>query len=145
MLSHFSHVQLFVTPWTIAHQTSLSMEFSQQEYWSRLPFPIFLHCLLYPEFMIIINRRVSLSISITSQKSRGKTFKDSFNAECPSELPQPSPACENRQSQPLSADTGTQTPAASSGCGLESSGTFAHCSTSHRPLFRGASVLSPLH
>ena len=30
---------LFVTPWTIAHQAPLSMEFSRQEYWSRLPFP----------------------------------------------------------------------------------------------------------
>ena len=29
-----SHVQLFVTPWTVAHQVSLSMEFSRQEYWS---------------------------------------------------------------------------------------------------------------
>ena len=35
----FSHVQLFVTPWTVAHQASLSMEFSRQEYWSRLPRP----------------------------------------------------------------------------------------------------------
>ena len=34
-----SHVQLFVTPWTVTHQTSLSMEFSRQEYWSALPFP----------------------------------------------------------------------------------------------------------
>jgi len=25
--------------WTIAHQAPLSMEFSRQEYWSRLPFP----------------------------------------------------------------------------------------------------------
>ena len=33
-----SHVQLFVTPWTIAHQASLSMEFSRQEYWSGLSF-----------------------------------------------------------------------------------------------------------
>ena len=29
----------FVTPWTVAHQASLSMEFSRQEYWSSLPFP----------------------------------------------------------------------------------------------------------
>ena len=36
MLSHFSHVWLFATPWTIAHQASL---FSWQEYWSGLPFP----------------------------------------------------------------------------------------------------------
>ena len=27
------------TPWTIAHQAPLSMEFSRQEYWSGLPFP----------------------------------------------------------------------------------------------------------
>ena len=29
----------FATPWTIAHQAPQSMEFSRQEYWSRLPFP----------------------------------------------------------------------------------------------------------
>ena len=34
-----SHVQLFMIPWTVAHQAPLSMEFSRQEYWSRLPFP----------------------------------------------------------------------------------------------------------
>ena len=28
-----------VTPWTMARQISLSMEFSKQEYWSGLPFP----------------------------------------------------------------------------------------------------------
>ena len=28
-----------VTPWTVPHQTPLSMEFSRQEYWSGLPFP----------------------------------------------------------------------------------------------------------
>ena len=32
-----SHVQLFATPWTIAHQALLSMGFSRQEYWSGLP------------------------------------------------------------------------------------------------------------
>ena len=34
----FSHVWLFVTSWTLAHQAPLSMEFSRQEYWSGLPF-----------------------------------------------------------------------------------------------------------
>ena len=34
-----SRVQLFVTPWTVAYQAPPSMEFSRQEYWSRLPFP----------------------------------------------------------------------------------------------------------
>ena len=32
-------IPLFVTPWTVAHQASLSIGFSQQEYWSGLPFP----------------------------------------------------------------------------------------------------------
>ena len=39
VLSHFSHVQLFVTPWTVTCQAPLSMEFSRQEYWSGLLFP----------------------------------------------------------------------------------------------------------
>ena len=34
-----SHVQLFATPWTVAHQAPPSMKFSRQEYWSGLPFP----------------------------------------------------------------------------------------------------------
>ena len=39
MLSCFSPVQLFATPWTVAHYVPLSMGFSRQEYWSGLPFP----------------------------------------------------------------------------------------------------------
>ena len=39
MLSHFSCVQFFATPWTIAYQAPLSMGFSRQEYWSGLPYP----------------------------------------------------------------------------------------------------------
>ena len=34
-----SHVWLFVTPWTIARQATLSMAFPRQEYWSGLLFP----------------------------------------------------------------------------------------------------------
>ena len=30
-----SHVWLFATPWTVAHQAPLSMGFSKKEYWSR--------------------------------------------------------------------------------------------------------------
>ena len=37
MLSHFSHVWLFVTPWTVVHQAPLSIWFSRQEYWSGWP------------------------------------------------------------------------------------------------------------
>ena len=32
-----SYVQLFVTPWTEAHQAPLSVESSRQEYWSGPP------------------------------------------------------------------------------------------------------------
>ena len=39
MLSHFSHVWLFVTPWTIACQAPLSMGFFRQEYCRGLPCP----------------------------------------------------------------------------------------------------------
>ena len=34
-----SHVQLFVTLWTVAHHTPLSMKFSRQEFWSGLSCP----------------------------------------------------------------------------------------------------------
>ena len=34
-----SRVQLFGTPWTVAHQAPLSMGFPSQAYWSGLPFP----------------------------------------------------------------------------------------------------------
>ena len=35
----FGFVQLFVTPWTAAHQAPLSIVFSRKEYWSGLPIP----------------------------------------------------------------------------------------------------------
>ena len=38
MCESLCHVRLFATPWTIARQVPVSMEFSRQEYWSGLPF-----------------------------------------------------------------------------------------------------------
>ena len=38
-LSLFSRVWPSATPWTAAHQATLSTGFSRQEYWSGLPFP----------------------------------------------------------------------------------------------------------
>ena len=38
-MKSLSCVQLFATPWTVAHQASPSMGFSRQEYWCGLPFP----------------------------------------------------------------------------------------------------------
>ena len=34
-----SQVQLFMTPWTVACQVPLSMEFPRQEYWLSFPSP----------------------------------------------------------------------------------------------------------
>ena len=62
LFGRFSHVQLFVTPWTVASQAPPSMGFSRRQYWSGFPCPppgIFpaqgsnpglLHCrqILYP-------------------------------------------------------------------------------------------------
>ena len=39
MLSRFSRVQLWVTPWTVAYKPPLSVQFSRQEYWDGLPCP----------------------------------------------------------------------------------------------------------
>ena len=37
--SHYFMSDFFPTPWTVACQARLSLEFSRQEYWSGLPFP----------------------------------------------------------------------------------------------------------
>ena len=39
MVWSLSHVQLFVTLWTVVCQAPLSMGFPRQEYWIGLPFP----------------------------------------------------------------------------------------------------------
>ena len=39
VLSCFSHVQLFVTLWSVTHHAPLSMGFSRQEYWNGFPCP----------------------------------------------------------------------------------------------------------
>ena len=53
VLSCFSRIRLFVTPWTTACQAPLSIGFSRQEYWSGLPCPppgdLPNPCLLFPE------------------------------------------------------------------------------------------------
>ena len=43
LLSHFSCVQLCVTPQTAAHQALPSLGFSRQEHWSGWPFPSPMH------------------------------------------------------------------------------------------------------
>ena len=43
LLSRFSCVQLCATLQTAAHQAPMSLGFSRQDYWSRLPFPSPMH------------------------------------------------------------------------------------------------------
>ena len=38
-MKSLSHVWLYATPWTVAHQACPSMGFSRQKYWSGLPVP----------------------------------------------------------------------------------------------------------
>ena len=45
----FSHVRLFTTLWTAAHQAPPSMGFSRQEYWSGVPLPS-------PGLFVILNK-----------------------------------------------------------------------------------------
>ena len=45
-----SHVHLFVTPWTIAHQAPLSLGFSRQECWNGLSFPSLMHACMLNHF-----------------------------------------------------------------------------------------------
>ena len=71
VLSHFSHVRLFVTPWTIARQASLSMGFSRQEYWSGLPLPPPGH---------LSNPRIELA-SLSSPALAGRFFTTSTTWE----------------------------------------------------------------
>ena len=43
LLSHFSRVRLYATPYTAAHQAPPSLGFSRQERWSGLPLPSPMH------------------------------------------------------------------------------------------------------
>ena len=38
-LTHFSHVRFFGIPWIVACQAPLPIQFSRQEYWTRLSLP----------------------------------------------------------------------------------------------------------
>ena len=51
LLGHFSHVRLYVTPQTSAHQVLLPLGFSRQEYWSGVPVPSLSHVTNYNLFL----------------------------------------------------------------------------------------------
>ena len=65
LLSHFSHVRPFATPWTAAYQAPPSMGFSRQEYWSGvpLPSPLLLGPPIIRRFVCLILSQRSLRLS----------------------------------------------------------------------------------
>ena len=71
VLSCFSRVQFFVTPWTVACQAPLSKGFSRQEYWSGLPCPPILRSVLNP-LKILSDFCRSLELSLCSFSSHSQ-------------------------------------------------------------------------
>ena len=93
-----NHVQLFATPWTVAHQVPLSIGFSRQEYWSGLPFPPpgdLPNQGIEPRFLMSpaqACRFFSTSVTWKAYKFRMKIIKNHMDlrtfAECPLDAPQ---------------------------------------------------------
>ena len=74
-----SHIRLFVTPWTVACQAPLSMEFSRQGYWSGVPFPTYTHAHIYMQDLILFSKNLDFS--------GGSDYKESaFNVGGPGSL-----------------------------------------------------------
>ena len=67
--------QLFVTPWTVACQTPLSMGFSREEYSNRLPFPVFPPPGAFPNLGIEPMSPALQANSLPAEPS-GKCYKD---------------------------------------------------------------------
>jgi len=63
-----------VTPWTVAHQASLSMRFPRQECWSRLPFPS-LGNLPDQEFNLLLQHWQADSLPLSHQGSPASSVR----------------------------------------------------------------------
>ena len=74
VVSHFSHVRLFATPWTVARQAPLSMGFSRQEYWSGLP------CPPPGTFLTVFNTMIDVILNAIKQKKKKKERKKSYTS-----------------------------------------------------------------
>ena len=80
MLSRFSHVQLFVSLWSVACQAPLSVEFSRQEYWNGLPHlspGIFLTQGSHSRLWLLHHRQDSLLLSHWGSPNTGRVPKSS--------------------------------------------------------------------
>ena len=78
-----SHVRLFVTPWTVERQTPLSMEFSRQEYWSRLQFasPGDLHKNRYKLSILSVLKLPSSAFNLSQNRCSSQVLKVIFCAQ----------------------------------------------------------------
>ena len=65
ILSRFSRVRLFVTPWTVAHQAPLSMEFSRILEWLSIPFfrTVIVQFIEFDSFPIAVHATFVMKIS----------------------------------------------------------------------------------
>ena len=95
-----SRVWLFATPGSVACQTPLSMEFSRQEYWSGLPFPLPGDLLLG-----LLHWQVDSSVQFSSVQFSRSVVSDSLR---PHESQHARPPCSQQRLKilfPLSPDT----------------------------------------
>ena len=69
-----TRVQLFVTPWTVAYQASLSMGFSRQEYWSGMPFPWLRICLPMQETQVLRFRSLGQELPLEEEMATVPVF-----------------------------------------------------------------------
>ena len=107
-----SHVQLFATPWTAAHQAPPSMGFPRQEYWSGVPLPspdgIIERPNLFFYFLKLFNKAFYFVLEysqlatlwqsqVDSKGTQPYIYKRSFSSQFPSQFPS-HPGCHIKQS-----------------------------------------------
>jgi len=83
MVSCYHCIGLFATLWTVAHQASLSVGFSKQEYWSGLPClfqGIFLTQRLNPCLLQYIPQEYSMLATLPHQRVTIPFLKNEYNS-----------------------------------------------------------------
>ena len=94
LLSHFSHVRLYATPQTAAHQAPPSLGFSRQEYWSGLPglSPTHVNEMKVKNESEVVQSCLTLSDPMDCSLP-GSSVHGIFQARVLEWVPSPSPSC----------------------------------------------------